>query len=244
MIDPILKFPKILSTSITPNVFDTSFVNAVAVAVVTSEEPISDVSVTVRSPATLQTIVFALRDDGVLPDTTPGDGRYTGLISFSMTSCRVVGDYQCNFIARNVSGLYSPTDQKYFKVINSQNQPPLCSNLSVQPDSAKLLDTTILVFKINVIDPNGSCDIRDVYYDGTNPSGQSITRRYLFDDGNCCPIPPENVTSGDSIAGDGIYTRVLRGPPTELGYYRYHLKAVDRSDSSSNILSDSIYVHP
>jgi hypothetical protein len=93
------------------------------------------------------------------------------------------------------------------------------------------------------VDPDGSCDISEVYYDGTDPNHGQLTRHHLYDDGSCCPVEGFSSTSGDTTANDGKYTRILIGPPQLLGYYVYHIKAIDRSDSSSNVLTDSIFVH-
>jgi hypothetical protein len=244
VIDPVLTFPKILRASISPNVYDTSDINGIAWAKVTSEEPIQRVTVTVKNPLGVQVDVFELKDDGAAPDTTAGDGKYVGRINFSMPTCRLVGIYQGGFLAVNQSGLTSSIINTNFSVINSHNLPPVCSNLEISPDSARITDTTIFVFKITVADPDGLCDVPNAFYDGTNPLGGQLTRQYLFDDGSCCPIPPFNSTSGDEIAGDGIYTRVLKGKPNFPGYYVYHLKSIDNSGAESNILSDSIYVYP
>jgi hypothetical protein len=243
VVDPTKSFPKIFRVLITPSVYDTSDINGTAWAEVTSDEAIASVTVTVKNPLNTEIGIFNLRDDGVAPDTTPGDGRYTGYFTFSM-QCRIVGDnYKGEFIAKNVSGLTSSIITQNFSVINSNNHPPLISNLIIMPDSTMYPDTAVFIFKVSVSDIEGLCDISDVHYDGTNPNGGQLTRQFLFDDGSCCPIPPFNSTSGDSIAGDGIYTRIFEGNPTLLGYYVYHIKAVDRSDVESNILSDSIYVY-
>jgi hypothetical protein len=244
VLDPTKSFPKLLGVLITPTVYDTSDIKGVAWAEVTSDEAVTSVTITVKNPLNTEIGIFNLKDDGIAPDTTPGDGRYTGYFTFSM-QCRIVGDnYKGEFIAKNVSGLTSSIISQNFSVINSNNHPPVISNLIIQPDSARITDTTVFIFKVFVTDPDGPCDIANVHYDGTKPLGGNLTRQFLFDDGSCCPIPPLNSTSGDSLAGDGIYTRIFKGAPDKLGYYVYHIKAVDRSGAESNILSDSIYVHP
>jgi hypothetical protein len=242
VIDPTKSFPKILGVLITPSVYDTSNINGIAWAEVTSEEPVTSVTVTVKNPDNTEIGIFTLRDDGAAPDTNAGDGKYTGYILFSLP-CYLIGTYRGEFVAYNVSGLNSALNSQNFSVINSHNLPPVISNLIIEPDSARITDTTIFVFKVAVTDPEGACDIDNAHYDGTNPNGGQLTRQFLFDDGSCCPIPPFNSTSGDSIAGDGIYTRILKGRPDYLGYYVYHIKAIDRSGAESNILSDSIYVY-
>ncbi|MCI0450584.1 MAG: hypothetical protein L0Y79_12525 [Chlorobi bacterium] len=242
VIDPILNFPNLLSTSFTPIQFDSDTVNAIATAVVTSEEPIRRVIVTVFDPLN-STEVFELKDDGVSPDTTANDGTYNGRVFF-VRSCRLVGDYRAEFIAENVSGLFSGTDSKSFSVIHSGNTPPVVSNIIIVPDSVQAGDSTFFIFMITATDPNGQCDIRDVFYIGFRPDNTQLSPLSLFDDGSCCIIPPFNTTSGDTTANDTKFTRRAFGGPNQLGYYRYYIRAVDRSDDTSNVLADSIYVYP
>lgn len=243
VIDPILTFPKILGTSITPSTYDTSDVNGIAWARVTSEEQIQKVTVTVKNPQGTQVDVFELKDDGSAPDTAAGDGNYTGRITFSM-SCRIVGTYQGSFLGQNVSGLTSGVINVPFSVINSNNHSPVISNLIIVPDSVHVNTATFIIFEVTAIDPDGSCDIKEVYYDGFKPDNSPLERRILYDDGSCCLIENTGVTSGDSTANDNRFTRRLYGPPDQVGYYRYYLHARDNSDSLSNVLSDSIYVYP
>lgn len=242
IIDPTLTFPKILDAFVTPQVFDTTVVNSVAVAVVTSEEPVSTVTVSVTSPETGNKLIVELRDDGVSPDTTAGDGRYSGLINFNM-SCRYVGVYPCVFLAKNKSGLSSNTIQKSLQVVNSNDHLPVVSNLRIYPDSVHVNTPTFIIFSVTAIDPDGSCDIKQVYYDGFKPDNSPLERRRLYDDGSCCQIENTGLTSGDSTANDSRFIRQLYGPPDQVGYYRYYIRAVDNSDSLSSILADSIYVY-
>jgi hypothetical protein len=243
VIDPILHFPNLLSTAFSPAIFDSDTVNAIATAVVTSEEPIKRVIVTVFDPINASEI-FELRDDGAAPDTTANDGTYNGRVFF-VRSCRLVGDdYRAEFIAENQSGLFSATDTKTFSVINSNNVPPVTSNIIIVPDSVQVNDTTFFIFMITATDPNGQCDVRDVFYTGFRPDNSQLSPLSLFDDGSCCVIPPFNTTSGDTTANDTKFTRRTFGTPLQTGYYRYYIRAVDRSDDTSNVLADSIYVYP
>jgi len=218
VIDPTFTFPKILSEFLTPDVFDSDTVSSVATAEVTSDEPIASVSVTVTSPVDGSKLIIEMRDDGVLPDTAAGDGRYSGLIYFTM-SCRNVGVYQCSFVAKNQSGLSSSTIQKPLRVINSNDHNPVISNLIIVPDSVHVNTPTFIIYEVTAIDQDGSCDIKEVYYDGFDPLGGSLTRRGLFDDGSCCPVENTGLTSGDSTANDTKFTRKLFGAPDKVEYY-------------------------
>ena len=84
VIDPTLTFPKILGVLITPSVYDTSDINGIAWAEVTSEETVTSVTVTVKNPSNTEIGIFTLRDDGAVPDTIAGDGRY----KIGRASCR------------------------------------------------------------------------------------------------------------------------------------------------------------
>lgn len=242
VIDPILHFPNLLSTSFSPVLFDSDTVNAIATAVVTSEEPIRRVTVTVHDPLS-STEVFELKDDGVAPDTTANDGTYNGRIFFVRT-CRLVGNYRAEFIAENESGLFSGSDNKNFVVENTNNSPPSVSGIVITPDSTQSGVNAFFIFMITATDPDGQCDIQRVFYTGLRPNNTQLTPLDLFDDGSCCIIPPFNTTSGDTTANDTKFTRRTSGAPPDTGYYRYYIRAVDRSGDTSNVLADSIYVYP
>lgn len=243
IIDPTLTFPSILASYLNPLTFNSDTINCVAVAVVSSEEAIQNVQATVTNPSSSQIGIFILKDDGVLPDTTANDGRYTGLIYY-ITSCRLVGNYQVEFLAQNVSGLFSNTLIQSFQVVRQPNLTPIISNIIIVPDSIQVLQQSFFVFMVTAIDPEGYCDILRVFYEGTNPNGGALTPQNLYDDGSCCIIEGTGVTSGDTTALDSKFTRKFYGSTSITGYYRYNIRAVDRSGDTSNILSDSIYVYP
>jgi hypothetical protein len=246
VIDPILHFPTLSNPTFTPSTFDSDTIDAVATAQVSSEEPIRQVSVTLVNPDGVGVGAFELKDDGVSPDVTAGDGIYSARV-LHIQNCRVIGDnWKAEFLAENESSLFSPIVNENFNVTRTNNQPPIVSNLIINPDSLQAGDTAIFVFKIRASDPNGQCDIPNgkVFYNGTDPNGGQLTPRELYDDGGCCILPPFNTTSGDQTAGDSIYTRTFLGYTQLTGYFRYNLKAVDRSGDTSNVLTDSIYVYP
>jgi len=242
IIDPILKFPRIDSASFTPTSYNSDTINGIATAWVSSEDPVKQVSVTIYNPGGAPDGTFLLKDDGVSPDLTAGDGIYTGRIIH--TICRYIGDWKCEFIAENESGLFSNTYNNTFVVINSSNHPPVISSLVIVPDSLSTQDSVFFIFTVRAVDQDGSCDIRKVFYRAFNPSNIEITPQELFDDGSCCPIPPFNTTSGDTTANDSWFTRKFFGRTTTLGYFRYYIRAVDRTGDTSNVLADSIYIYP
>ena len=234
IIDPVLNFPVLDSVSYSPTSFDTSRININLRAYVTSIDPIGSVNARIVNP---DGITFS--DVQLFWD---GQSYYRNFDS--ILPCWLIGGYKIEFVATTVSGLNSSTIIGNFQVSNPNNDPPLISNLVIQPQSLQFGDSTFFIYMVTASDPDGECDIARVFYTGFSPSGSPLTPRDLYDDGSCCVLPPFSTTSGDTTANDSKYTRKFFGKPTESGYYRYYLRAVDRSGDSSNILADSIHVIP
>ncbi len=243
IIDPILHFPSITSKYYTPQIINSDTVGIIAGATVVSEDPVEKVEFKFYDLGNNVLTVARLKDDGVYPDTTAGDEKYTGILNY-VFDCRQVGAHKVEFLATNVSGLTSNPTQDNVNIIRFPNALPIASGIIISPDSIQVNNTSFFIFMITAIDPNGSCDIAKVFYTGFRPNGVPLTTSLeLYDDGGCCILPPFNATSGDTTANDSKFTRKFFGSTTETGYYRYFLRAVDRSDDTSNILTDSIYVY-
>jgi len=243
VIDPVLNFPAILSHYITPVVLNSDTVSCIAGATVESIDPVGSVEVKFYDLNNNVLTIGLLHDNGVFPDTTAGDGKYTGYLTYVFT-CREVGNHNVEFLATSTAGLTSNPILETVTIQRIPNDPPVVSGIVITPDSTQQSIDVFLIFMITATDPNGYCDIGRVFYSGFSPGGTALTPRDLFDDGSCCPVDGTTQTSGDTTAFDNKYTRKLFGGPPELGYYRYYIKAVDRSGDTSNILSDSIYVYP
>lgn len=253
VIDPRLTFPKILGVSITPSSYDTNFISGIVWAEVTSEEPVTKVTVTIKNPENSEDAVINLHDDGAAPDTIAGDGKYTAYISFILP-CYLVGTYRGEFVAYNVSGLNSPLISENFSVTNTRSLPPVLSNLiapdSLQRPSGVGSDTVrVTSLQITATDPDGQCDIRNngVFFNSFRPpnglpsSGNPFT---MYDDGDI-------QVHCDDIANDGKFSLCIRlvnnpngpFPPPELGGYIFKFNARDRSDILSDTLFHTIYVY-
>jgi hypothetical protein len=243
VVDPILNFPAILSHYITPVVLNSDTVSCLAGATVESIDPIGSVEVKFYDLKNNVLTIGLLHDNGVFPDTTAGDGKYTGYLTY-VFPCREVGNHNVEFLATSTAGLTSAPITETVTIQRIPNDPPVISGLVIIPDSTQVNQEVFLIFMVSASDPNGYCDIGRVFYTGFSPSGTALTPVDLLDDGSCCPIPPFNASSGDTTALDGKFTRKLQGEPLVSGYYRYFIRAVDRSGDTSNILSDSIYVYP
>ncbi len=236
VIDPSLNFPSISTQTLNPNIFNSDSVKSTATVQVSSVDPVGKVTVTVTDPGNLAR-EFELHDDGIAPDVTANDGIYSGYIDFVM-SCRLVGIYKAVFLAMTQGGLPSNTISQNFNVINSSSKSPVVSGFFVTPhDVTSGQGGTFIIFWTRASDPDGPCDISSVHITGFKPDNTAITPFDLFDDGNL-------QVSGDSTASDGHYTRATFGDPPQNGYFRYFVRAIDRSGDSSNVLTDSIFVHP
>lgn len=179
IIDPIISFPKIMDVFVTPGSFDTAYINPVLVAVVTSDEPVSNVNGRITNPLSVILGDVQLKDDGILPDTTAGDGHFTGQLS-QLLDCKLVGNYKVEFTAQNISGVYGNTFIGNFGVTNINNNRPSV-NFVISPDSLRRPsgiggDSVNLAFlQMHPTDPDGVCDINLAYFFSFRPDG-TITK--------------------------------------------------------------------
>lgn len=176
---------------------------------------------------------------------TAGSGTaYNANINFSSTviQCLVTGKYSVEFLAENNSGLFSNLSTSDFTVVNTANVPPVVSGLHAPASiQVPVSGTNTAVLSILANDPDGNCDIKNVFFnsyrpDGTITGGSPFT---MYDDGN---IP----VHGDTVAGDGRYSLIIGIPSsqTTFGYFKFQYQARDYSNLLSNQLIDSINVYP
>ena len=173
-----------------------------------------------------------LYDNGVSPDSTAGDGRYSGTFNTSNIQCLQVGLYQVQYLAKNRTGLFSNIINKNLVVVNTANQPPVLSN-PVLPDSVvrPLTGSFDLTLIITAIDPDGACDINTLFFDTYRPSGNYLGRNFMSKGSNNTYTYTNSVTY---FQADSFY-----------GYYKYHFQAYDNSNAFSNTIIDSIkFVRP
>jgi hypothetical protein len=175
-----------------------------------------------------------LYDNGVSPDSTAEDGRYSGTFNITSTNiqCLQVGLYQVQFLAKNRTGLFSSIINKNLIVVNTANQPPMLSNPNL-PDSVvrPVSGSFDLTISITATDPDGHCDINTVFFDAYRPNGNYIGRIPMFYSNNNIysftnPVLPSTADSA-------------------YGYFKYVFQAYDYSNALSNIIHDSIkFVRP
>ncbi len=175
-----------------------------------------------------------LYDNGTSPDSTAGDGRYSGSFNITNIQCLQVGQYQVQYIAQNRSGLFSNIINKNIFVVSSANLPSVLSN-PILPDSVvrppiggQPFDITLT---ITAIDSDGPCDINTLFFDTYRPTGNFLGRNFMIKGSNNTYTFTAPVTY---VPQDSLY-----------GYYKYHFTAYDNSNAFSNTIIDSIkFVRP
>jgi hypothetical protein len=176
-----------------------------------------------------------LRDDGILPDLSSGDGIYSGSIEFEISRAEA-GTYRVRFLAISSGGATSNIIDLALATTRA-NSPPFLDPLSlIAPDTITVPPggISLLVMSIAASDSDGLADIQSVYF--LSPDGDNPTFRFpMKDDGGTEPGPP----SGDQIAGDGVFSILLSiaDSPTIRGDYRFLFKAEDSfGDTSATVL--------
>lgn len=238
VIDPSISAPVILNpyqskdtvitTSASPLI---NFI--VSVTVNTNDgSPISNVICTVKFPDGSIAGQFNMLNNGVPPDSNSNDSRYTGTVNINNIECLIIGNYNIEYLAENNSQLYSNLITSNVRVINSAAQPPVISGTDL-PDSVvrPALDSTLLTISVNVTDPDGICDIKDVTFVTTRPNGVVFPPIPMFNNGN----------------GQFLFSNYVRASsdPTSYGYFKYTFTARDNSNLLSAPVTDSIkFVYP
>ncbi len=189
-----------------------------------------------------------MADNGVYPDQVAGDGKLTAATHLHILK-RDVGTYSVQIQAKGNQGYTSNTVLLSLAVMNSNNHPPHISNLTM-PDSIKVPsvgDTTFVRITLAASDSEGLGDIVSVKLTSKKPDGSSSGQFNLYDDGGTILNMQfgARLSSGDSTAGDGIYTiRIpFTGTPEPPPTYRdFSFVATDRTGDRSNIITQRIYI--
>ncbi len=202
---------------------------------VTDSDGLSDVRIVqgdVVDPSGSHLFTVAMHDDGVSPDSLPGDGIYSAGVSFSVSRA-MVGRYYPFVTATDASGLQSNGVAPSLLVFRN-NSPPQISDL-VAPDTLRIPSggSALLFMTLAASDSDGLADIKEVFF--VSPDGGNPTFHFELKDDGGATQPP----SGDAIAGDGIYSVLLSltDSPTIRGRYRFIFQAWDgSSDTSATLL--------
>ncbi len=173
-----------------------------------------------------------LHDTGTLPDSTPGDGTFAGSISFATTRAQT-GLYRLRIEARDINNLRSTRTECTLLITRNNSHPYLIAQSLVAPDTLTVPSsgTSFFFVSIAAADSDGLADINEVYLQNLN----TLNRDNLFDDGGA--TQSNGISSGDVLAGDGIFSITLQLPSTvPPGIYPFALQAVDSyGDTSAGI---------
>ncbi|MDH4070279.1 MAG: hypothetical protein OEV30_07630 [Ignavibacteria bacterium] len=172
-----------------------------------------------------------LVDNGTGGDLTPGDSVYSGVLNFSIQRADA-GFYAIEFLSSDEGSRLSNLLGRAFLASRSNSAPTLDTGSLIAPDSVSRPATgsSLVFMSIAAADSDGLADVRNVFF--INLASQSQTPQFLLDDGG---VPqPGGVTSGDLLAGDGVFSIVIQVPSTiPLGVYPFSFQAEDTFGDSS-----------
>ena len=186
----------------------------------------------------LNSAPLVLLDNGqiVNGDDINGDGFFAN--KFPLSELYPNGIYNIKYFVTDKSNSTNQVALGTFKFDNGQaNIAPVISDDIVDPDTAVVTDTTIILTSIKVFDQNGLSDIDRVYFEVYRPDGSTNNNQNLmFDDGNL-------TLHGDQTAGDGIYSLLIQiTSANQKGTYRLEFQAKDRGGKLSNIINHSLLI--
>ena len=238
VIDPNLKSPILTNLYKSKDtVFTTSTAPVINLFTSVSVNPndggdIKSVTCKVLSPLNSVLATYTMSDNGILPDSIVGDGRYSCTINITNISCLLVGQYSIQLLAENTAGLLSNQINSSLYVVMTNNQAPIVSGLFA-PDSIAIPSTgnSISTLSVFTLDSNGYCDIKRVFFnsyrpDSTITGGSPFT---MYDDGNI-------LEHGDTIANDGRFSLIIQIASTQTTscWYTCKYQAEDNSGLLSN----------
>ncbi len=179
-----------------------------------------------------------LLDNGNLSngDDVANDGSFANKIPLSGSYPN--GIYNIKYFVTDISNNTKQVALATFKFDNGQaNFAPVISDDVVDPDTAVVTSTTIILTSIKVFDQNGLSDIDKAYFVVYRPDGTtSNIQNFLFDDGNI-------LDHGDQTAGDGIYSLLIQITSSNAkGTYRLEFRAKDRGGKFSNIINHNLLI--
>ncbi len=171
----------------------------------------------------------ALRDDGSSPDQTAGDSVFSGWLTFQIRRSDA-GPYRVRCVAQDRAGLRSTAAEAVCAVTRRNSPPALLAGTLAGPDTVTRPASGTLLFRVSIAaeDSDGLADIQRVFLENLS----TLTRFTLLDDGGV--RQPNGVTSGDSLAGDGVFAITFGLPSTAPeGTIAYRLQAVDAAQDTS-----------
>jgi hypothetical protein len=180
----------------------------------------------------------SLHDDGASPDAIAGDSVYSGTLTIR-TERSEAGLYRVRFVAQDRAGLRSRGLEGVCAVTRNNAPPSLIAESLAAPDTVTRPPSGTLLFRVSIAaeDSDGLADIQRVFLENL----ATLTRFTLLDDGGV--QQPNGVTSGDSLAGDGVFSITFGLPSTApAGTLQYRLQAVDAALDTSNSIPYTLVV--
>lgn len=169
-------------------------------------------------------------------DDIANDGKFAN--KFPLSESYPNGIYSIRYFVTDKSNITKEAAVGTFKYNNGQaNIAPIISDDIIEPDTAIVNDTTVILTSVRAFDSNGLSDIEKVYFVVYRPNGTtSGIQNVLFDDGNVS-------LHGDQIAGDGIYSLLIQITSANAkGTYRFEFQAKDRGGKLSNIINHLVLI--
>jgi len=193
--------------------------------------------------------VITLNDQGEFGDILPGDDRYARKVTNSSGSLT-------NTITLTDTGkVFFKTDLLFRAGTDSRSRSEWLGNLRpviinvTAPDTATRPASGIelVLITCQVHDANGLDDIRWVGFKSYHDSLQTYLNGgnyiYLYDDGSQQILYEPNITSGDSIAFDGIYSfQVPLSSTSTGGSYHWIFEAQDLAGSVSDTVVKQVII--
>jgi hypothetical protein len=190
---------------------------------------VTGATVTLTLPGSATEVVSAaLHDDGVAPDSTAGDLRYTGTVQFTTTLTQA-GAYRARFVLVGKSGLESNLLERIL-LVDRDNKAPVIASI-IAPDTVELAPDTLKIgMSARAIDQDGPTDIKEVYFRSLDSSDPN-NKFYLLDNGD--------TRNGDAFKGDSLYSIIIVLPPNPAlkKTYRFAFQASDKyGDTSATVV--------
>ncbi len=239
----IVDFGKISSTGTT---IDISMLGYVYAGDDNGLADIATISFRVISPSGKLFTSGTLHDNGIAPDVNASDGKYNAQIDLKLPK-DVIGIYNVQFTATDKEGFSSNTFNIPLNIILSTNNAQTIFNLS-SPDSVRVpnsADSVNLIYiSLGVSDQQGLNDIVSVILTSQRPDSSVVGTFSLSDDGGKTVLPQFGLTSGDSLAGDGIYSIIVPifNSTTRNTYRDFIFAAKDQSNAYSNVIIKRIFI--
>jgi len=216
---------------------------AVSLTLKGSINPIKDPLGFLQNAKTRQTLVAIRLKDLQQSDSS---GVITATVNgyVEMKQAFASGNYNLVFQTIDPKSQISTiiAEHKFFYNNGKANFLPEITNLQMYyiTEQPTLRDTVErnkdIIFSIKVTDVDGLNDISKVSFDLFRPDNSSVGNFIMFDDGDA--------GHGDALSGDGIYSlKNSFGSTSAVGFWKLVFFAIDKSDSTSNVITHNLYVN-